>query len=138
LHDNPKGKPDDILELLAKRGGIIGVEAVPNITSNKTEQSVFDVIDHVDYLVKLVGVEHVAIGTDVQFGDHVAFHKATMKPLGLEGMVKELKADHMEYIENPGQLPNVTRALVARGYSDEDIQKIMGGNVLRLLRETIG
>ena len=44
----------------------------------------------------------------------------------------------MDYIENPGQWPNITRALVARGYADEDIRKIVGGNVLRLLEQTIG
>jgi len=53
-------------------------------------------------------------------------------------MVKDFPGTHIEYLENPGQLPNVTRALVARGYSDEDIKKIIGGNVLRLLEQTIG
>jgi microsomal dipeptidase-like Zn-dependent dipeptidase len=51
---------------------------------------------------------------------------------------KELPATHIEYIENPGQFPNFTRALIARGYSDEKTKKILGGNVLRLLQQTIG
>ena len=53
-------------------------------------------------------------------------------------MIKKLDASHMEYIENPSQWPNITRALVARGYSDDTIKKIIGENVLRLLNETIG
>jgi microsomal dipeptidase-like Zn-dependent dipeptidase len=58
--------------------------------------------------------------------------------MNLSDMVKDFPATHFEYIENPGQWPNITRALVQRGYSDEEIKKIIGGNVLRLLEQTIG
>lgn len=136
LNDNPKGVSDEMLELTAKHGGVIGVEAVPNITSFKEEQTVFDVIDHVDYIVNRIGLDYVAIGTDSIFGDHVAFHGYLRGHLG--SVLKGFPATHMEYIENPGQLPNVTRALVDRGYSDEDIKKIIGGNVLKVLEQTIG
>ena len=139
LNDNPKGRSDETLELIAKNGGLVGAEAVPNITSNKEVQTVFDMIDHVDYMVKLVGVDHVAIGTDTLFGDHVGSHKATKGLFGAAAnLLKDFPSTHIEYIENPGQFPNVTRALVARGYSDEDIKKIIGGNALRLLEQTIG
>jgi len=138
LHDNPKGKSDDLCALIASKGGLIGVEAVPNVTCFTPTQSVFDVVDHVDYLVKLVGVDHVAIGTDCMFGDHVALHYAIAEMIGVSDEVHDLPATHMDYIENPGQWPNITRALVARGYADEDIRKIVGGNVLRLLEQTIG
>lgn len=139
VYDVPKGRSDKILEFVAERDGVIGVEAVPNITSKKEIQTVFDVIDHVDYIVRLVGVDHVAIGTDTLFGDHVALHKAIRGILGTStARLSEFPATHIEYIENPGQLSNVTRALVARGYSGEDIRKIMGGNVLRILKQAIG
>lgn len=126
-----------MLEFIAGHDGLIGVEAVPNITSFTKTQTVFDVIDHIDYIVKRIGVDFVAIGTDAIFGDHVALHKVIRQFIG--SMLKdEFPATHMEYIEDSGQLPNVTRALVARGYPDEDIKKIMGGNVLKLLEQTIG
>jgi membrane dipeptidase len=138
LENNPRGLSDELFELLAKHDAVIGLEAVPNITSFKDVQSVFDVIDHVDYLVKLIGIDHVAIGTDAMFADHVAFHKAMLEAMGMAGMTKNFPATHIEYIENPSQLPNVTRALVARGYKDDEIEKIIGGNILRLLEQTIG
>ncbi|MBW2306961.1 MAG: membrane dipeptidase [Deltaproteobacteria bacterium] len=138
VYDNPKGKSDDLLKLMAEHGGVVGVEAVPNITCFKKLQTIFDVIDHVDYIVKLVGIDHVAIGTDTMFGDHVEFHKYIREIINLTDVVKDFPATHFEYIENPGQWPNITRALVARGYSDEEIKKIIGGNVLRLLEQTIG
>lgn len=138
LHDNPKGKSDDLCKLLVERGGVIGVEAVPNITSQKETQTVFDVMDHVDYLVRLVGIDSVAIGTDVLFGDHVGLHKVIRGIMNLTDMVKDFPATHIEYIENPGQWPNVTRALVSRGYSDDEIKKLLGGSILGLLEQTIG
>lgn len=72
--------------------------------------SVSDLVNHIDYIVKRIGVEHVGIGTDF---DHGA---------GITGF------------ENPSEAGNVTRELVNRGYSEADIQKIWSGNYLRALR----
>ena len=138
VYTTPKGKSDETLDLIAKHGGAIGVAAIPNVISDKEIQTVFDIMDHVDYIVKRVGVDHVAIGTDSIFGDHVGLHRVALKLMDLVAAERNYSASHIEYMENPGQLPNVTRALVARGYPDEDIKKIMGGNVLRLLGQTIG
>ena len=138
IHNTPRGMPDENIKLLAKNGGVIGVEAVPNTIALKKEQSVFDIIDHVDYIANLVGVEHVALGSDTMFGDHVAMHDAAAKAMGFQTHSVEDRATHVEYLENPSHVPNVTRALVKRGYSDDDIKKIMGLNVLNLLQKTIG
>ena len=138
LFKNPRGRSDDLLKLLAERGGVIGVAAVPNLMSSKEVQTVVDVIDQVDYLVKLVGIDHVAIGTDAMFGDHVGMHKLMRGVMDMMKVLKDLPAPYVEYIENPSEWPNITRALVARGYPDEAIKKIIGGNVLRLLEQTIG
>jgi len=138
VFNNPRGKTDDLLKLLARKGGVIGIAAVPNLISNKPVQTLFDVMDHLDYMVKLVGPDHVAIGTDCMFGDHVEMHRHMRGVMNMKGVLDDLIAPHLEYIENPGQWPNFARALVSRGYSDGDIKKILGENVLRLLRQTIG
>ncbi|MBI5969186.1 MAG: membrane dipeptidase [Deltaproteobacteria bacterium] len=138
LHKNPRGRSDILLKIIAERGGVIGVAAVPNLISHKEVQTVFDVLDHLDYFVNLVGIDHVAIGTDAMFGDHVGLHRYIRGFMDMTKALKELPATHIEFIENPGQWPNITRALVARGYADDEIKKIIGGNVLRLLQQTIG
>lgn len=138
VFNNPRGKTDDLLKLMARKGGVIGMAAVANLISRKPVQTIFDVMDHLDYIVKLVGIDHVAIGTDSMFGDHVAMHKTLHKVMDMSKALNEFPGDQVEYIENPGQWPNFTRALVARGYSDGEIKKILGENVLRLLRQTIG
>jgi membrane dipeptidase len=69
------------------------------------------IIDHIDHAVKLVGADHVALGSD--------FDSATM-PKGMEDASK---------------LPKITEALLRMGYSESDIRKILGGNTLRVMEE---
>ncbi|WAC40613.1 dipeptidase [Pedobacter sp. SL55] len=73
------------------------------------------VIDHIDYVVKLIGVDHVGIGAD--------FDGAESFPQGMESVA---------------DFPKVTEALLKRGYSEADVYKILGGNFVRLLRENKG
>lgn len=133
-------KPDEVIKALADKGGVIGVSAVPNQLSRNPVQGIDDVLNHIDYIVKLVGIDHVAIGTDIVFGDHVAHHRAMAQSGVVDfertGMV--LVADYMYGIESPLEWQNIIRGLIARGYSDEEIAKIVGGNALRIIEEVVG
>jgi len=89
--------------------------------------------------VKLIGVDHVGIGLDIVFGDHVEYHrKAAKTTFKLDYIGQGLDAPYMYGIESPEEWPNITRGLVSRGYSDEEIKKILGGNALRLIKEVVG
>ena len=74
--------------------------------------SVSRVVDHIDHIVKLVGIEHVGIGSDFD---------------GIQATVRDLSS--------VAELPNLTRELLRRGYSPSDVEKILGGNVLRVMEE---
>lgn len=69
-----------------------------------------ELADHIDYIVRHIGVDHVGFGSDFNHG------------AGIEGF------------EDESQAPNLTKELVARGYSEADIDKIWGGNFLRVLK----
>jgi membrane dipeptidase len=71
-----------------------------------------DVLDHIDHAVQIAGVEHVGLGADM--------YPRTPSPVGIRGV---------------HDYPNITRGLKARGYSDEDVKKIMGGNFLRVWKQ---
>ena len=73
-----------------------------------------DVVAHIDYAVKLAGINAVGIGSD--------YDGVTCTPVGLEDVSK---------------FPNLTRALLEKGYSADDIKKIYGGNTLRLMRAVV-
>ena len=68
-------------------------------------------IDHFDYVAKLIGVDHIGIGSD--------FNGIAVAPKEMDDVT---------------HLPNITRELLKRGYSEKDIRKILGGNFLRVLR----
>jgi membrane dipeptidase len=106
---------------------------VPNSLSDDPEQDIECVLDHYDYMVNLVGVDHVGIGTDTTVGDHVAFHRVL-----LGRGPDQLPAPYLNGLESPADGKNIVRGLIRRGHSDEDVLKIVGGNALDYFRRVIG
>jgi membrane dipeptidase len=156
ISDIPRNVTDDMLRALAKNGGVIGInfgegfisqkdvaalraaiatysEAPPDmggktlddyankeyrhdLASTKTGLATLsEVADHVDHMVKIAGIDHVGIGSD--------FDGITSPPQGLEDISK---------------MPALIAVLLKRGYSEQDIKKILGGNYLRVIREVTG
>ena len=126
-------RKDEELSACAAKGGIIAITAVPNSLSADPEQDIECVLDHYDYVVELVGVDHVGIGTDTTIGDHVAFHRVM---LGRDPT--QLPAPYLNGLESPADGKNIIRGLITRGYSDADIKKLAGGNALAFLRRVVG
>jgi len=119
----------------ARRGGLICITAVPNSLSSAPDQDINCVLDHYDYLVKLVGVDHVGIGTDTMIGDHVGFHKAALYP---GDTTRQFPAPYLSGLESPADGKNIIRGLIARGHDDAAIRKIAGQNALDLIRRVVG
>jgi len=112
-------KKDEELLACACKGGIVGVTVQPSvIRSWGTELSIDRLLDHYDYMVNLLGTDHVAIGTDSSPGP------------GGSGSISGL--------ESPAEGKNIIRGLITRGYSDADIIKITGGNALAFFRRVMG
>ena len=134
LRPNRRTRRDQELTACAENGGLICITAVPNSLSDDPEQDIECVLDHYDYMVNLVGIDHVGIGTDTTIGDHVAFHKLMM---GRDGLA-EYPAPYLNGLESPADGQNIIRGLIRRGYPDDAIHKIIGGNALTLFRRTMG
>jgi membrane dipeptidase len=140
LWPTPRMKPDDQLRALAQAGGIIGIEAAPHSTqSAATPRHTLDsVMAHFEHCVNLMGIDHVAFGPDTLYGDHVAMHRAFAhlppgRPDARGGPAYE-PVEYVAGIENPTEsFPNITRWLVGHGYADDDIRKVLGANVVRVL-----
>jgi membrane dipeptidase len=146
---HPRNVPDEILVRLKENGGVVMVNFFsgfvdPEFARRSTEirkkfrsqyadqaehrkaieawykteapklprGTVKTVADHIDHIVKVAGIEHVGIGSD--------FDGISSTPVGLEDV---------------SAYPRLTQELLARGYSESDIHKILGGNVLRVLRQ---
>ena len=156
ISDIPRNVTDDMLRALAKNGGVIGINfgegfisqkdvaalraaitsnqgAPPDMVGKILDEyankeyrkdlaemktglaTISDVADHVDHMVKVAGIDHIGIGSD--------FDGITSPPQGLDDISK---------------MPSLVAALLKRGYSEQDIKKILGGNYLRVIREVTG
>jgi membrane dipeptidase len=140
LWDIPRLKSDDALRAVAAGGGVVGMSAAPHTTISRehTTHSILSVMDHFEYCAELVGIDHVAFGPDTLYGDHVGLHTTFA---GLLGRAAATTEDHprvayVDGLENPTEsFHNISAELVSRGYSDEDIVKVLGGNIVRALEQ---
>ncbi|MES1261920.1 MAG: membrane dipeptidase, partial [Acidobacteriota bacterium] len=128
LSNVPRNMTDEMIIALAKKGGVIHINFNCEFLSRKTADSekskperprdknvptatLADVMEHIDHVVKIAGVNAVGIGTD--------FDGVMCTPKGLEDVSK---------------FPHLTRALLEKGYSPDEIRRMYGGNTLRVMR----
>ena len=107
---------DEMIKLLAEKDGVMGMNFAPAFVDEKKDHASLEgVLDHVDHVVKVAGVNHVGLGSD--------FDGIETTPKGLEDVTK---------------MPHFTDGLLKRGYGEEDIMKILGENFLRVFRKVMG
>ena len=149
LWDSKRLATDKAIKACAGKGGVIGIEAAPhtNLSPQNPRHSIESFMDHFEYVKDLVGEDHVAFGPDTLYGDHVGLHKAFAASLSIGqtqqsqsgGQGKKPQFEKVEYvkgIENPTEgSHNILRWLVKNGYSDGTIAKVMGQNILRVLKD---
>ena len=111
LCDHPRNLTDDQLRALAAKGGVAQITIYPGFLRRDSQATILDVMVHLEHAIQVVGIDHVGLGTDFD-GDG-----------GVPGLASS------------SELLNFTRQLLARRYSEADIQKIWGGNFLRVMQE---
>lgn len=133
--------PDEVLIACAEKGGVIGIEAAPHttLTYKNREHSLYSFMEHFEYVKNLVGIDHVAFGPDTLYGDHVGLHHAYAGHLSTKSTKGVHDYEEVEYVkglENPTEASkNILRWLVKNNYSDSDIEKVLSGNILRVLND---
>lgn len=138
--DVPRNKTDECLKKLAAKGGVVGANAYPTFLSDKEEERTLDrFLDSIDYMVDLIGVEHVGIGTDFVEGQPPEFFctRAGLGTFATPGTIS-YPVYFPKGLESVSDFENVWNGLIKRGYSVADTQAIMGGNFLRLFEEVWG
>lgn len=136
-------KSDDVLRAIADTGGVIGMSAAPHTTLSHEHprHSIDSVMDHFLYCAELVGIEHVAFGPDTLYGDHVGLHTVFghLLKIGSMGGPAYEKVAYVDGLENPTEnFANITGWLVRRGFADQDIVAVLGGNIMRALSNIWG
>jgi microsomal dipeptidase-like Zn-dependent dipeptidase/gamma-glutamyl-gamma-aminobutyrate hydrolase PuuD len=111
LCNHPRNISDKLMAVIAKNGGVVQICLYAGFLKKKGKANVKDAVDHIDYIVKKVGIDYVGIGSDFDGGG------------GLIGL------------KSASEMPKITIELLRRGYSEEDIAKIWGGNLLRVMEK---
>lgn len=112
LRNHYRNLTDQQIIKIAQKGGVIGVIFYPPYLTSSSTATIKNVIDHIDYIKNLVGIDYIALGSDFDGIEKVV--------VGLEDVTK---------------FPNLTEALLRKGYSISDIRKIYGENFLRVFRQ---
>ena len=144
LFPHIRSKPDEVFKAIVDSGGYAGICCIPRFLRKSGDISVL--LDHIDYVAKKFGVEHVAIGTDVAYtSQNMAAERKKVPSTGKKRTEFRSLWPNDDYVTTSEATKSIawtnwplfTVGLVQRGYSDEDIRKIIGGNVLRVARETL-
>lgn len=136
LCDHHRNLTDEQIRGVAATGGVVCVNFVPDFLATEPGlRTVERVVDHIEYVIELVGVEHVGIGPD--FLREVA---ADITPPCCDGGdYGGIALDaSLPGLDGPAQLPALTEAMVKRGLDENTIRAVLGGNVRRLFREQLG
>jgi membrane dipeptidase len=111
LRDHPRNVPDSILQRLPDNGGVVMVTFVPSFLTDNETATIADVANHIEHVRRVAGVDHVGIGSD--------FDGISSTPAGLEDVSK---------------FPDLFAELSRRGWSDEELRKVAGENMLRVIK----
>jgi membrane dipeptidase len=147
LRQHHRCKPDDLIRAVVETGGTIGITNVPAFLGGRGDIS--SLLDHVDYVARKFGVDHVTIGTDRAYVSSSAARERHKLPARARQRIRwEALWEPNDAIYDPQwrqetqeqslqwtNWPLFTVGLVQRGYSDAEIFKIVGGNILRVMRD---
>jgi membrane dipeptidase len=146
VHPSPRNVADELIDAIARSGGVIGVAGFPAMVGASSKPSLDQFIAHIEAIVQRVGIDHVGLGIDYYSGqsgiasDEQAlrgYHEAIRS--GAWGAAYPPPPHHYpSEIETPRTLPNLTQGLINRGYSESDVQKVLGGNWMRVMQAVWG
>ena len=140
LNDHPRTKSDEAIRACAAKGGVMGITGVRMFVSATEPTGIAQMVDHIDHVVKIAGIDHVGIGSDADlngYDDMSPAVKAQMRAAYKASYAIRDKAD-TDGFDDPMKMYSLTEELLRRKYSDANIRDILGGNFLRLLTTVWG
>ena len=140
--NHPRNKSDEQLRAIADTGGVVGVVALPSFLSSDESPTIDDMINHIEYVASVVGWQHVGVGTDhpamsdkwtlqetaAALHEHLGFGPRDFGDMTLNLVGFD---DHRDSV-------NIARGLVKRGFTDDQIRGILGGNFVRVFKDVCG
>lgn len=136
LVDHPRCKTDEAIRKMAATGGVMGITGVRMFVSPSEPTTMEHLVDHIDHVAKLVGIEHAGIGSDCDLSGYDALPADQNKALRAAYKSSYAFRERIDIagFDHPRKLYDLTEALLRRGYGDADIVGVLGGNFRRLLK----
>lgn len=135
LADHPRNKTDEAIRALAAKDGVMGITGVRMFVSEREPTTIRNVVDHMEHVIRLVGIDHVGIGTDADlhgYDDMPPDQYERLKAGYAKSYAFRERID-TDGFDDPLKFYDLTEELIRRGYGDSDIELILGGNFRRLL-----
>ncbi|MCB1454652.1 MAG: membrane dipeptidase [Rhizobiaceae bacterium] len=144
VNNHIRAKPDNVIKAICDTGGLIGICSIPNFLGKTGD--IAALLDHIDYVVQKFGIDHVAIGTDVAHNSQYSRDEAARSPK------RDKQRPRFASLWPDGALggnwprqaslawtnwPLITVGLLQRGYSEDHIRQILGGNTLRVCQQVL-
>lgn len=143
LAASPRNKADEAIKALAAKGGVMGITPLATFVADDPRAAdLARYCDHIDYVANLVGVDHVALGMDftenMPYDFLVPVAWGGVQRSGVRPSLSPWPIPYARDIDDATKFPNVTRELLRRGYREADVEKVLGGNWLRLFARVWG
>lgn len=134
---HPRCKTDEAIRKMAASGGVMGITAVRMFVKADEPTTIEHVLDHFDHVAKLVGAQHLGVGSDIDLNGYDAMPPEQNKRLraGYKGSYGFREQIDVTGLNHPRRMFDLAEGLIRRKYSDRDIEGILGGNFKRVLAE---
>jgi len=133
----PRTKSDDAIRAMAKTGGVMGITGVRMFVKADEPTTIENMLDHYDHVAKLIGPDHLGVGSDIDLDGYDDMPAEDNKRLRASYKTSYGFRDKIdiEGVDHPKRMFDLTEGLIRRRYSDENIRGILGGNFRRVLTE---
>ena len=137
VNSHPRCKTDEAIKAVGKAGSVMGITGVRMFVKADEPTTIEDALNHFDYVRKLIGAEHLGVGSDIDLYGYDAMPPEDNKRLraGYKGSYGFREKIDIEGLNHPKRMFDLTEGLIRRKYSDSDIQGILGGNFARVLKQ---
>lgn len=142
IYDHVRAKPDDLLRALAEKGGVVGIATLGYFIGPTADTTFEDYLRHVDHAVKVAGVDHVGLASDYSLR---GIEATATRETWYEPRLKIFKPSYrvrwppwIKELDPPERFRNIAHGLEKRGYTSQQVEKILGGNWVRYFGEVLG
>ena len=134
---HPRCKTDEAIKKMAASGGVMGITGVRMFVKNDEPTTVENFLDHFDHVKKLVGVEHLGVGSDIDLDGYDDLPAEENKRLraAYKGNYGFREKIDIEGVDHPKRIFDLTEGLIRRKYTDREIELALGGNFKRVLSQ---